>query len=285
MAGEGIPHKVKIGVAGWSYEDWDGTVYPPGLKPGLRLPFLLRYFDCIEINSTFYATPRAEQTARWAETAATDPGFTFTCKLVRTLTHGDATPATEAQSFRNAIEPLLAAGKLGAVLAQFPWFFRLTPESFDRVRALGDLLSDLPLVLELRHRSFLSDEFLGFLSDRGIGLAAIDLPATRTSLPAGAYLFGSIGYFRFHGRNREAWFDAKAGRDEKYNYLYNERELSEWVPRIRSVAERAEKVFVIANNHFRGQAPANAVDLAYLLGEKREAPEPLAATYPHLARR
>jgi uncharacterized protein YecE (DUF72 family) len=183
------------------------------------------------------------------------------------------------------LEPLISAGSLGAVLAQFPWFFRCSPAALDHLRTLADLLGDLPLVFEIRHRSLLNDAFLSLLRERGIGLANIDLPASRSSLPAGSYLFGTIGYFRFHGRNRNAWFDPKAGRDEKYDYLYKENELVPWAGRIREVSTRAERVFVIANNHYRGQAPANALDLAFLLGQTREAPPPLARAYPHLTAR
>jgi uncharacterized protein YecE (DUF72 family) len=285
MSGAGIPPTVKIGVAGWSYEDWKERVYPRGLKAGDRLAYLAQYFDCIEINSTFYANPRAEVVRRWAELAAARAGFLFTCKVNRTLTHEGRDLHGEARAFRAATEPLAASGRLGAVLAQFPWFFRFTPENFDRLRRLADLMAGLPLVFELRHRSFLADTCLSFLAERGIGLAALDLPASRSSLPEGAYLFGPVGYFRFHGRNRTAWFDPKAGRDQKYDYLYGEDELSDWVPRIRAVAARAEVVFCIANNHYRGQAPANALDLAYLLGENRAAPEPLLRAYPHLRQR
>ena len=282
MAPEARTQTILIGTAGWSYEDWKETVYPPGLKPGDRLAYLARYFDCVEINSTFYATPRTQLVERWAALAEDAPGFLFTCKVNRALTHEEADMRPAAQAFRTALEPLVASGTLGAVLAQYPWFFRFTPARFDRVRALVDLLPDLPLVVEIRHRSFLNDAFLDYLRDRGIGLANIDLPASTTSIPPAAYLFGRVGYFRFHGRNRKAWFDSRAGRDQKYDYLYSESELKQWIPKVREVAAQAERVFVIANNHYRGQAPANAVDVARLLGERRAIPEPLMRTFPHL---
>ncbi len=276
---------VKIGVAGWSYEDWKEIVYPRGLKPGQRLPFLAQYFDCLEINSTFYANPRPQIAARWAELAEQRDEFLFTCKANRSLTHEEGNVDTEVRAFCGSLEPLTSSGRLGAVLVQFPWYFRFTPQNFDRVRRIADRMADLPLVVEVRHRSFLVPPFRDFLNQRAIGLANIDLPATRDSLPEGTYAYGPVGYFRFHGRNRKAWFDPKASRDQKYDYLYNLRELGAWVPRINAVVARTEKVFVIANNHYRGQAPANALDLAYLLGEKRRAPEPLLRAYPHLQER
>ncbi|HAK96905.1 MAG TPA: DUF72 domain-containing protein [Planctomycetes bacterium] len=272
---------IKIGVAGWSYEDWQGVVYPRGLPPGARLPYLASFFDCIEINSSFYALPRPETAARWAAQAEdAAPGFLFTCKLLRDITHKGSDEA--AAPFRAAIEPLRAAGRLGAVLAQFPWNFERTTATFDRLRRLADGLAGLPLVLELRHRSFLDGGFPEFLAERGIGLANIDLPATATSLPASAFAFGPAAYFRFHGRNRKAWFDASAGRDRKFDYLYSDTELAPWVAHIRQAAAAAPAVFVIANNHYRGQAPANAIDIAHLLGRAPRAPAPLLAAFPHL---
>jgi uncharacterized protein YecE (DUF72 family) len=279
---ENLTGRIKIGVAGWSYDDWKGTFYPPGLKSGDRLAFLVEHFDCVEINSTFYANPRPDHVARWVEVVAAKPGFLLPCKLSQTLTHQDADLAAEARRFRTALAPLIESGRLGAVLAQFPWYFRLAPENLDRIAHLAELLGDLPLVLEVRHNSFLTDSFFSFLGERGIGLANIDLPASRTNLPASSHLFGPVGYFRFHGRNRDAWFDSTAGRDQKYDYLYTREELKPWVERIREVAGRAEKVMVIANNHYRGQAPANALDLACLLGKAPAIPETLGQVYPHL---
>ncbi len=272
--------RVKIGVAGWSYEDWQGVVYPRGLKAGERLAYLAAYFDCLEINSTFYALPRRELVARWAAQVEELPDFLFTCKLPGDVTHKHADDPI--QPFRAAIEPLAAAGKLGAVLAQFPWYFEYGDAAFDRLRRIADKLAPLPLVFELRHRSFLREDVLAFLAERGIGIANIDLPASATSLPAAGLVFGSVGYFRFHGRNRDAWFDADAGRDRKFDYLYGEQELAPWVARIAEVATRARTVFVIANNHFRGQAPANAIDVAALLGREPRAPATLLAAFPHL---
>ncbi len=271
---------IKIGVAGWSYEDWQGIVYPRGLPAGARLPYLASYFDCIEINSSFYALPRPETAARWAAQVEDAPEFLFTCKLLSDVTHKGSDEAVAP--FRAAIEPLRAAGRLGAVLAQFPWNFDLAAATFDRLRRLADRLEGLPLVLELRHRSFLDDGFLQFLAERGIGLANIDLPATATSLPISAFAFGPAAYFRFHGRNRKAWFDASAGRDEKFDYLYTDEELGPWVARIAQAATAARTAFVIANNHYRGQAPANAIDIAHLLGRAPRAPAPLLAAFPHL---
>jgi uncharacterized protein YecE (DUF72 family) len=267
-------------VAGWSYEDWQGIVYPRGLAPGARLPYLASFFDCIEINSSFYALPRPETAARWAAQVRDAPGFLFTCKLLSSITHKGSDEALAP--FRAAVEPLRAAGRLGAVLAQFPWNFEDTAAARDRLRRLADGLEGLPLVLELRHRSFLEEGFLRWLRERGIGLANIDLPAAATSLPASDFAFGPAAYFRFHGRNRAAWFDASAGRDRKFDYLYSDRELAPWIARIRRAAAEAPAVFVIANNHYRGQAPANAIDIAHLLGRVPCAPAPLLAAFPHL---
>ena len=270
-------------MAGWSYEDWKGRVYPRGLAAGDRLRYLAGCFDCIEINSTFYALPRPGAAARWAAQVEGLPGFMFTAKLLRTLTHEHDPDWSQAEAYRQALAPLAASGRLGAVLAQFPWHFARTEDHVARIARIADHLEDWPLVLELRHASFLHEAFLDFLARRGLGLAEIDLPATAAGMRPHGFVGGMTAYFRFHGRNRAAWFDPAAGRDAKFDYLYSPEELAPWTGRIRAAAAGAAGVYVIANNHYRGQAPATAIDLARLLGGAPPVPPPLAAAFPHLA--
>lgn len=274
---------LRIGVAGWSYRDWEGIVYPPGLPGRERLPFLARFFDCIEINSTFYRPPVADHARRWAGAVADRPRFLFTAKLSKGFTHeGDLAPPA-VRAFREGIAPLAEAGRLGALLAQFPWFFRDTPEARDRIARIASAFRGLPVVVELRHRSFAARDALAFLEDLGLGFAAIDLPLARDTMRPSSVNTGPIGYVRLHGRNREAWFSREATRDQKYDYLYSPGELAAWLPRIRRLAEKTRLTFVVANNHYRGKAPANALELIRLLeGGRVEAPDPLVEAYPDL---
>jgi uncharacterized protein YecE (DUF72 family) len=271
-----------VGPAGWSYPDWKGRVYPQPLPRGFDpLAFLSGIFRGIEVDSTFYRPPEAARTESWAK--RTPPGFLFAVKAWERFTHDRAGFSDDdALGFREGLEPLRAAGKLGALLLQFPWFFRDGPEARDRIRRAADALRGCaPLVVELRHVSWL--RAFDFLKEQGLSFCNIDQPASSTALTGTRHVTGPVGYVRLHGRNAKAWFDPKAGRDQKYDYLYSREELQDWVEAVRSMGE-ADRLFVITNNHFQGKAVANAIQLARALGQDVEAPEPLRSVFPDLAK-
>ena len=276
---------IRIGPAGWSYKDWEGVVYPQ--KPGKTfdpLAYLARFFNTIEINSSFYRPPSPSTAEAWARRVAEREDFTFTAKLHRLFTHerGKATKKDEKE-FRDGIAPLVKAGRLGALLLQFPWSFKNTDE--DRLY-LGKLLEqfrEYPLVLEVRHTSWNNESVYEWLEERGVGVCNIDQPVFSRSIRPGAVTTSPVGYVRMHGRNYQNWFRDKAPRDERYNYLYSLDELDPWLTRIKQVAKQTRETYVITNNHFRGQAVVNAVEIKAALEEKRvPAPEPLLEHYARL---
>ena len=271
---------VFIGPAGWSYEDWKGRVYPEPAPRGFDpLAYLAGYFRCIEVNSSFYRPPGARMTEAWAR--RTPDGFVFTLKAWERFTHDrEGFSEADVRMFRDGLSPLRDAGKLGAVLLQYPWFFRDGPGSRDRLKRASDALrGEAPLVVELRHRSWL--QAFDFLKENGLGFCNIDQPASAAALTGTNYVLGPVGYVRLHGRNAKAWFDAKAGRDQKYDYLYSLEELKPWIEAIAEMGE-ADSLFVITNNHFQGKAVANAIQLARALGKEVEVPPALRSAYPHL---
>lgn len=275
-----------IGTAGWSYEDWKGIVYPKPAPRGFKpLAYLSGYFDCVEVNVTFYRVPAARTAEGWVEQVSANPRFRFSVKVPGRFTHEKASAEDEEERkrFLGLLEPLQESGRLGAVLLQFPWSFRLQKLNIGRLRGLVEVLEGLPLVVEVRHGSWGGEQAEELLQELGASLCSIDQPTLSGGLPPAARLTGPIGYVRLHGRNVENWFKKEAGRDARYDYLYGEAELQEWVQRIRALLARAETVFVITNNHFRGQAPTNALQLrAKLEGGRVEVPEPLLAAFPQL---
>ncbi|MEM7236170.1 MAG: DUF72 domain-containing protein [Planctomycetota bacterium] len=282
--GPSVRDDVRIGLAGWSYRDWEGPFYPAGTRREKQLRFAAETFDCLEINSSFYRPIAAKTAANWVRSVADLPRLEFTAKLWRRLTHErpDDVPAA-AREFLEGMKPLSEANRLGCIVLQFPWYFRDSPESRDHIRRLRDELHPLPLAIEVRHRSFFdSGGALPFFGDLGINFINIDLPRNPDSPPPSSITTGSIGYFRLHGRNAKAWFDRTADRDQKYDYLYKEGELKELLPLILRVAERTRTTYVITNNHFRGQAPANAVQLARYFGQEPRTPDTLLSEYPFL---
>lgn len=278
---------IRVGPAGWSYADWEGIVYPRPKPRGFHpLAYLARFVGAVEINSSFYALPKRENAQHWHELIAHDPTFRFTAKLHRDFTHS-AKPleelTREVGEFHAGIEPLVQAGRMSALLAQFPLGFRFEPAA---VRRLGELRSNfarVPLVLELRHASWFEPPALRIIRELGCSLAAIDLPKAANHPPDDHPTPGPIGYLRLHGRNAAAWFSRDAGRDEKYDYLYTPAEITTITERARRLGGEHDETFVITNNHFEGKAMANAFELlASLTGTRVAAPRRLVERYPDL---
>ena len=282
-----LESRLYIGPAGWQYDDWYGTMYPSPRPRGFDpLAYVASYFNLIEINSTFYRVPAPATCRRWLERVEIHPRFLFTAKAHQSFTHrDDARPAQRAE-FIKAVAPLHEGGRLGAVLLQYPWSFRFDATSRRRVDELVGDLAALPLALEVRHASWESDDAQAYLSEKSISVCGIDQPVIGESLRPYRYRTGPAGsYFRLHGRNYKHWF-ADAGRDQRYDYLYQESELSPWAEVIRKAAVDSQRVFVVLNNHFRGQATSNAFELAaMLLGRSVPAPAPLRRAFPALKER
>lgn len=284
---------IRIGTAGWSYADWEGRVYPRSKPRGFHpLPFLARYLDCIEINSSFYALPDPVHVEAWVRHVEPWPAFRFTAKLWSALTHEQGSDlAASTQAFRAALAPLERAGRLGAVLVQFPLGFRDGEPARARLQGIARGLPGLPLAIELRHASWFAPEPLAFLERiAGASLVEIDLPepppgSSARHGPREVPPLGPVGYLRLHGRNQSAWFDPRAGRDRKYDYLYGEAEVAELAARARRLAGGRDETYVITNNHFGGQALANAIELRSLLADAPVlAPADLVRSFPRLDR-
>jgi uncharacterized protein YecE (DUF72 family) len=260
-----------VGPAGWSYKDWDGIVYPDPKPRGFRAArFLCRWFNTIELNNTFYRPPSAAYCARWVEDVDARPDFLYTAKLWQRFTHEREQPWTneDVAVFRDGIAPLVEAGRLGALLMQFPWSFRYSARSEEHLKRLVGEFGDLPLVLEVRHRGWMQDRALRLVESLGVGFCNIDQPAFGSNIPLTSLAVGPIGYLRLHGRNAEAWFDKDAGRDQRYDYLYKDAELDEIEAALQEIADRVERLFVIANNHYRGQAVAAGLQVLRRFGDE-----------------
>lgn len=286
---------IRVGTAGWSYPDWEGIAYPRPRPRGFHpLAHLARYVDCVELNSTFYALPRAEHAARWAELVADRPGFRFLAKVHQDFTHNPAPApgATDpwpalARAFRAGLEPLVRARRLAALLLQFPVTFRRAADGERRLERLVELLTDPSgpaLAVELRHRSWFAPESLARLARARLALVHIDLPASADHPPPWHEPTAPLGYLRLHGRNARTWFKPGAGRDARYDYLYSPSELGELAQRARRLAGASDETYVVTNNHFEGQALANAIELRSLLeGRRVPAPPELLARFPRLS--
>jgi uncharacterized protein YecE (DUF72 family) len=289
--------RLYIGTAGWSYPKgagtWAGTFYPPGVADKDKLAFYARYFNTVEINSSFYRPPSPYAAKAWATKVPDD--FRFTAKLWQKFTHPRMFEAATGQTarvqdddfdvFAAGIAPLAEAGKLGPLLAQFPTSFRpdtATLEYLDdlirRLRAGG-----FALAVELRHREWTESPgaapICELMEQQGVAWVMIDEPRFKTSIRH-VPLTSNTAYFRFHGRNFKNWWRHGESED-RYNYLYTPEEQGHIAADVREMAARTSETYAFYNNHYGAKAVVNALQLETALGRPtaQPLPEPLVAAF------
>ncbi len=256
---------IHLGTCGYSYDDWKGDFYPRELKKEDYLAYYAGQFDCLELNSSFYAIPAPALVQRLAETPAS---FRVVVKAYRGITHERRDPAADLARFLGAIEPLRASGRLAAVLLQFPYSFHRTPENLELLDRLLGPFGELPAVIEFRHREWVDPEVWKFLSEREAAWCCVDEPRLPNLMPPEIVRTTKrLGYVRFHGRNGQKWWDYEDPA-ERYDYLYSEEELRGWEREIRWLESRTGETFIFFNNHRQGQATRNARQLRLILGQQ-----------------
>ena len=278
-----MDNQIHIGIAGWSYDDWEGIVYT---RSGVdKLEYVSGFVDVIEINNTFYRPPTERNSISWLTRTQDKGDFFFTAKLHRDFTHEGKMDGETMKQFHAGFRPLLDADKLRHLLVQFRYDFADSPQSRRHLSEIVKNFSDsFGLAVEVRHKSWQQPDALNFLEGLGVAVCNLDYPLGRDSFDMQMCTIGVNGYFRLHGRNREKWF-SKAGRDETYDYYYGDNELAQIKGRLDKLAKAFETLTVIMNNHYRGAELANALELkALVTGEKQPVPEGLLRNYPNLAR-
>ncbi|MCE5187203.1 MAG: DUF72 domain-containing protein [Planctomycetaceae bacterium] len=279
-----MSHPIYIGIAGWSYPDWKGIVYPGrGVDP---LEYVARFVDVVEINNTFYRPPEERICRSWLAKVSGFPEFFFTAKLHKDFTHEKKIDPGMVRQFCIGFEPMLEAGKLRQLLMQFKYDFNDTLSNRNYLKELiGSFCGIFNIALEVRHCSWQQPDALQFLCGLGVAVCNLDYPLSSTAFDLPLCTVGKHGYFRLHGRNAEKWFTKNAGRDEVYHYYYKEDELRQIFARMQQLAESFEQLTVIANNHYRGGELANALELKWMLtGLPQSVPPGLLKEYPQLAR-
>ena len=275
---------IRVGPAGWSYGDWEGIAYPRDVLRFDPLAYISGYFDTIEINNTFYRPPTPKMALSWAKRVAGNERFRFTAKLLRNFTHArEALTDADEADFKKGLAPLVETNRLGALLVQFPYSFHYNDGNREYIREVTERFKEYPLVVEVRHASWDRAPAFQFLRDLKVGFCNIDQPQVSYSLGSTKEVTSPVGYLRLHGRNKKDWFREGAGRDARYDYLYNEFEIFELTERVRQIAEQAEEVYVITNNHYRAQALCNGFQIkAKLEKTTLRIPDLLIEHYPDL---
>jgi uncharacterized protein YecE (DUF72 family) len=262
--------KIYVGTSGWSYPKgegtWTGYFYPTGKIN--ELEYYSQFFDTVEVNSSFYRPPNPGYVYNWARRVP--EGFIFTVKLWQKFTHprmyeratGEAAVISQkdVDQFKKSIEPLARYGKLGALLAQFPPSFKNDGFGQQILGAVIKTFKEYRLAVELRHRSWSDDENTAhFLRENNVSWVQIDEPKFKTSIATEIPVTADMAYFRFHGRNAEMWW--KGDSETRYKYLYSSDEINELVEKVKVGSEQSSLTFALFNNHWRGYAPRNAVDI------------------------
>jgi len=263
----------RIGTSGYYFKDWIGSVYPEKIKKSELLPYYEKElgFNSLEINYTYYHLPDWK-TISGMERKTSD-NFTFVVKAYKDMTHNikrNEKMELEAnrevfEKFANALKPLIENGKLGGVLAQFPYSFKANRENAKYIVVFKELLGDMPLYVEFRNIDWIKKEVFDFLKKRGIGYCCVDEPRLKGLVPFVSVSTSENGYVRLHGRNKN-WF--KANVSERYNYNYSEDELIDIAEKVSKINRNAKDVYIFFNNCHLGFAAKNAIKMKELLNEK-----------------
>jgi uncharacterized protein YecE (DUF72 family) len=293
---------IRVGTCSWADESLTKFWYPKQVKTGEdRLRYYAERFDTVEANSTYYRLPDQHMAELWAE--RTPPGFTMHVKAFGVMTRHpvkveqlptdlrdvptdargrvDRPPrefrAEVFRRFREALEPLRSADKLGGILMQFPPYVVYKDRSLEYIEWAQEQLGGDEMLVEFRHASWLDDEnraaTLAFLEERGLSYVIVDAPPVegRNALPTVAAATSPTAYVRFHGRNVSTWNKRGGSAAERFDYLYSEKELAEWVPTLGQLAEKAENVYAMFNNNNRSPMPNVAkLDSSVVEAEKGE---------------
>lgn len=261
---------IYIGTSGWSYPKGEGTwtryFYPPGKIN--ELEYYSQFFNTVEVNSSFYRPPNPGYVYNWVRRVPKD--FLFTVKLWQKFTHPkmykEATgeeaviSQKDVDQFKQSLEPLVKYGKLGALLAQFPPSFKNDSYGQQILLAVIRTFGQYRLAVELRHRSWSDDEdFAQLLQDNNVSWVHIDEPKFQSSVAPEVPQTSDMAYFRFHGRNKEMWWQGDS--ETRYKYLYSKDEINELAEKVRAVTGQTKYAFALFNNHWQGYAPRNAVDM------------------------
>jgi uncharacterized protein YecE (DUF72 family) len=286
--------EVLVGTASWTDKSLIASGwYPSEAKSAEeRLRFYASNFPLVEVDSTYYFPPSEDNSRRWVE--RTPPDFTFNIKAFSLLTGhptkadalykdiprpadkkrlypGDLTAeATDEiwDRFLSALAPLHEAGKLGAILFQFPPWFVISRDNKNYILECAKRAAPFQICVELRNETWMRDdnltETLDFLEGHGLPFVCVDMPQGFTSsLPPVAAATADLAVIRFHGRNAKDWESGSV--QKRFAYLYSKDELQEWIPKIESIASEASTTHVLMNNCHSSYAQQNASELAELL--------------------
>ncbi|NPV11005.1 MAG: DUF72 domain-containing protein [Ignavibacteria bacterium] len=290
-----------IGTAGWSYKDWIGPFYSQQQSRDYDwLEFYSQYFNCVEVNSTYYTYVSPSTARGWVGKVSDKNDFVFTIKLHQDFTHKRKFTDENIKAFTKNLEILAKANRLGGILIQFPYSFAFSNAAAEYLQKLSEIFQDYNKFVEVRHKSWNNPDVYKFFNELDLTFCTIDQPQIGEALPFEPIVTNGRAYIRFHGRNKEAWLhsirsfgkektlddpdEAYKQQSLRYDYLYSMGELVEISQKIKEVFDKVKEVFIIMNNHPQGKGVANAFELMHLLNERMKVkiPETMLKAYPRL---
>jgi len=268
--------KIFIGTAGWSYKDWVGSFYSRSQSENYDwLKFYSQFFNTVEVNSTYYSYLDTSIVKSWIDKISDKNQFIFEIKLHGDFTHKRIFTKEKINSIKENLDVLKDAGRLGNLLIQFPYSFRNTSTNCNYISELSEIFEGYSKVVEIRHNSWNNEEILNLFSENNLAFCSVDQPQIGDSLNFDITVINQKAYLRLHGRNTEAWFRSinnfnkkqdYAERSSRYDYLYSHGELNEIEMTINERFCELDEIHIIFNNHPKGKAPLNAVELSKMLG-------------------
>ncbi len=258
---------IKIGTSGYSYSDWEGIFYPQHLSKKNYLTHYAKIFDITEINSTYYHLPSPGMFQNILNKVSDD--FQFIVKLSKELTHEREKAESSVDTFRKGIEPLVENGQLITTLAQFPYSFKPTEEGYNHLKFLREAMPDLPINVEFRNEYWIKEQTFNFLEKHSLGYVCVDMPRLPRLVPPTIAATTDLGYIRFHGRVKEDWWNPPEPY-MRYDYLYEEDELDEWVEKTEELGNYTENIVILFNNHYQGKSARNARTFSSMLNDSPE---------------
>lgn len=258
----GVFSVLLVGTSGFSYRDWIGPFYPEGTVQSVMFEIYQQHFNTVEIDYTYYAFPSARTMASLSGKA--HEGFTFSVRTHRSMTHEKGLEmeavSSAAARFREALRPLQDSDKMGCVLLQYPWSFRMSASNVNKMLRTAEAFKDMQVAVEFRNDSWANEEMVRLLRDNGLALCCVDEPRLPGLFPPLAVACADFSYFRFHGRNSGSWWKQAPGKD-RYDYDYRDEELEEWIPGITKVMGEVTTTYIYMNNCHMGKAAKNAKKL------------------------
>ena len=286
--------KYHIGTAGWSYKDWVPVFYLKAQSGGFDwLRFYAQYFNCVEVNASYYTYLSSRIVKGWIEKVSDSDEFLFTVKLHQDFTHKRNFDEQNIKAVNYNLEILANAGRLGGLLIQFPYSFSFNEASADYIRRLKELFENYKCFVEVRHSSWNKNSVYELFKQLDLTFCTIDQPRIGKAIQFEPVITNDIAYIRFHGRNTDAWMKSikNFGKEqtyeeqsERYQYLYTPGELVEIEQKIKTIQEKVKEVYVIMNNHPKGEGVVNAFELIHLLEEKEKVdmPPTIVKAFPRL---